>query len=191
MGRSHGRGGLAARGVAVAVTTLFAVACSEGGGVVGPGAEEPPPASLAELLGPTLVRADGTAADVNVVAARTLVGLYFAAAWCPACGSFTPLLVKTYEELRQGGKSFEVVFVSLDNGAAEMFDHMRARGMPWLALPHSRAKAETLAQRFAVAWIPSLVILDSRGAVVTTAGREGVAGKGAAAYDDWVAAAGK
>lgn len=169
---------------------LILSSCSGAGGVVGPGGEEPPPASLYELLGPALVRADGSPADVNAVAARALVGLYFAASTCPACGSFTPSLVKAYQEIQLQGKSFEVVLVSLDNSSAEMFDHMLSRGMPWPAIPHSRLKAESLAQRYGIAWIPELVILDRRGALVSAAGRDGVALKGAAAYDDWLAAAG-
>lgn len=177
-----------ARLLAPALAVACLVSCSGGDGPTGPGAEEPPPASLVDLIGPTVYRADGSQADINEVTSKALVGLYFSAAWCPSCAGFTPVLVRAYQELRQGGKSFEVVLVSLDNSASEMFAHMTERGMPWLALPFSRSKAESLAQRLDVRWIPTLVVLDAGGVVVSAAGREEVAARGAAAYDGWLAA---
>ena len=49
--------------------------------------------------------------------------------------------------------------------------------MPWLALPIAdRERASALGAQFGVRGIPTLVILDPSGAVITTSGREKVVG---------------
>lgn len=190
MGSAHLRGTPLPRILAAGLVACFLTSC--GGADVLVPAEEPAdtPTSLADVLGPVLYRADGTSVGIGTTATKALVGLYFSAGWCPACGSFTPVLVTTYNELRQAGKSLEIVLVSLDYSSTEMFAHMTQRGMPWLATPHSLEKANALARRFGVEFIPTLVVLDDGGAVVSTTGRQDVVAKGAQAYDDWLTAAG-
>eukprot|EP00961_Rhodomonas_salina_P254156 3434805-Rhodomonas_salina.2 len=66
-------------------------------------------------------------------ARQQIVGIYFSAHWCGPCRSFTPKLVAMYEELKAGGKKFEVIFVSSDKDQ-DAFDKYFG-SMPWLALP--------------------------------------------------------
>ncbi|KAK9097675.1 hypothetical protein Syun_024720 [Stephania yunnanensis] len=85
------------------------------------------------------------------------VCLYFSGKWCRPCRTFTPQLVKHYNNLRLSGRKMEIVFVSFDrdeNGFEEHFE-----GMPWLAVPYNARKR--LWEIFRVNSIPSLIPLGS------------------------------
>ena len=62
-----------------------------------------------------------------------VVGLYFSAAWCSPCRQFTPLLAKTYAELRKRGTKFQVVFLSSDSNEEEMMQYFSECHGNWLA----------------------------------------------------------
>ena len=96
-----------------------------------------------------------------------VVGLYFSAHWCPPCQAFTPLLAKFYNEMKAAKPGeFEVVFVSSDKGPSEWAGYYGA--MPWLALPfEDRDRKAALSSRFQVKGIPTLVLLDADGNVIT------------------------
>lgn len=171
-------------GVAVAIVCGFVVACD--------GDESPveplPPATLEGLFGDELYRADGSTESLAALDSVPVIGIYFAAYGCPACGTFTPLLVDAYAELREEGQPFEVVFVSADASASAMLAHMEDRQMPWLAVPWGGVKANGLVQRYGIRWIPTLVVIDHEANTITLNGREQLAQDGAAAYTDWLAA---
>jgi nucleoredoxin len=68
------------------------------------------------------------------------------------------------------GKNFEVIFVSSDRDE-RAFDEYRDE-MPWLAMPfRDRELKAKLSKTFKVTGIPSLVVLDETGSVITTDGR--------------------
>ena len=74
-----------------------------------------------------------------------------------------------YEAMQEKGVGFEIVFVSSDQnieGFNEYFSQM-----PWLALPFGDSRKQKLNQLFGVQGIPTLVLLDSDGKVITTEGR--------------------
>jgi len=150
--------------------------------------EAPPPASLSDLFGNTLFDADGNPVGIEAIEKKAIIGIYFSAQWCPACATFTPLLLSAYQELQEAQKSFEVVLVSYDHSSADMFAHMTHYAMPWLAVPHGGDKAVALAERYDVRLIPTLIIIDREGNTISMNGRGDLAVKGAAAYDDWLAA---
>lgn len=149
--------------------------------------EPEPAASLSELFGPVLYRANGDSVGIEAVEGKAIIAIYFSARWCPACAGFTPQLLSAYQELQQAGKSFEVVLVSLDDSSQEMFAHMMDYEMPWVAVPYGGEKADALVRRYAVAWIPSLIVIDDQGQTVSMNGRGDVDSKGAGAYEDWLA----
>jgi thiol-disulfide isomerase/thioredoxin len=132
-----------------------------------------------------LQRGAGAAAgreEVDAVAdGNEMVGLYFSASWCGPCQGFTPELRRVYDELRAGGKRFEVVLVSTDRDP-ESFDEYFAK-MPWLALPYDRRELATdLNRLYEVNGIPTLVLVSPKdGAVVTADGTDAV-GYGAEAW---------
>jgi nucleoredoxin len=127
-------------------------------------------AAFVELLGGKLLGPDGDV-DTSSLEGKT-VGLYFSAHWCPPCRGFTPQLSEWYKkDLKNRG--LEVVFVSSDRDEASFkgyFDEM-----PWLALPYAdRERKDKLSKQFKVKGIPSFVILNPNGEVITTDGRAAV-----------------
>jgi len=133
-----------------------------------------------------LDRADGSAHAMPNAASQPppsadrlggkIVALYFTASWCGPCHRFTPKLAQLYNATRAGASSpgapkqatdaappeaFEVIMVSWDESEAAREAYARSHGMKWLALPHiSRELADTLALRYEVRAIPSLVVLE-------------------------------
>lgn len=115
-----------------------------------------------------------------------IVGLYFSAEWCPPCRKFTPELVKFRDRNKN---NFEVVFVSSDKTEEALFDYMKSTRMRWPALPFGSEKKGELSEKFGISGIPSLVIVDSQGNLITKNGRADVNENGNRALRDWQKAA--
>ncbi len=100
------------------------------------------------------------------------VALYFSASWCAPCRHFTPILTEAYEAWRKDGKDIEVVLVPFDRTP----DAARAylAEMPWIGLEFDADRVQELSRRYQVRGIPTLVVLDSEGEVVSLTGREEV-----------------
>ena len=97
------------------------------------------------------------------------VGLYFGAHWAPCCRRFTTTLTEKYGEINEGGKKFEVVFVSKD-GDQPAFDRNFGE-MPWKAIKYSdEAQKKNLEQKFGIMEIPMLIILNAQGKQVSDNG---------------------
>jgi nucleoredoxin len=186
MNRHSLRVGALPRILVSAVLSGLLFSCGGDNGIV----EPEPPASLADLLGTVFHRADGSSVGIAAIQDKTFVAIYFSARGCPACGAFTPLLLQAYDDLEEAGRPFEVVLVSFESSAQDMFTYMTDLGMPWLAVPFGGEKAQALTLRYDVRWIPTLVVVDGQGRTVSVTGREEVAAKGAGAYDDWLAKSG-
>jgi nucleoredoxin len=86
--------------------------------------------------------------------------------WCGPCRGFTPKLVETYKAARAAGKNWEIIFVSADNEESEFEEYYGE--MPWLALPHEDPRTGPLNTLFEVEGIPTLVLLDPSGKVLST-----------------------
>uniref|UniRef100_A0A453FQC0 protein-disulfide reductase n=1 Tax=Aegilops tauschii subsp. strangulata TaxID=200361 RepID=A0A453FQC0_AEGTS len=94
-----------------------------------------------------------------------IIGLYFAANWYPKCEAFTPALAAAYQQLRERGAGFEVVFVSCDEDRPS-FERFH-RAMPWPAVPFGDLRCKkSLSDMFRVEGIPRLVVLATGGAEV-------------------------
>jgi len=137
-----------------------------------------------ELLGDKLLTAQGEKPTSEALEGATAVGLYFSAHWCPPCRGFTPKLAEMYKNAFKA-KGFRIVFVSSDRDEGSFQDYFKEQ--PWLALPYSnRAAKEALSKKFKVNGIPSFVILDVEGKVITTEGREAVSDDPEGANYPWV-----
>ncbi|KAH9291533.1 hypothetical protein KI387_043278 [Taxus chinensis] len=121
----------------------------------------------------------GKKVQVSELTGKT-VGLYFSAHWCPLCREFTPKLAEVYNELKQKGEAFEIVFLSSDRDQ-EAFEEYYA-SMPWLALPFRDKIKKDLSCYFHVKGIPSLVIIGPDGKTVAANARDIVSVHGAKAY---------
>lgn len=114
-----------------------------------------------------LVRNNGDKVKIDSLKGKK-IGLYFSASWCGPCKRFTPNLVDVYDEISPKGE-FEIIFVSADEDD-ESFNGYFSK-MPWLAIPFSDSGTrDHLDELFKVMGIPSLVILDENGKVLTADG---------------------
>ena len=145
-------------------------------------------ASLEELVGPELINAAGEKVPSSSLAGK-VVGLYFSAEWCPPCKAFTPELVKLRDS---AADKFEVVFVSSDRSPEAQQKYMKDYKMNWLAVPHDSPLREQLQQKYDIQGIPSLVIIDDQGNLITNEGRSEMSDADpAGALSKWISAAGK
>jgi nucleoredoxin len=103
------------------------------------------------------------------IKSKTVIGFYFSAHWCGPCRAFTPSLIKLYNKLKEEGKSFEIVFASSDEDQAGFNDYFST--MPWKAIPYGDPRERLLKQKFGVRGIPSLILVDGTGKVISTQGR--------------------
>mmetsp|Transcript_21898 Transcript_21898/g.27085 ORF Transcript_21898/g.27085 Transcript_21898/m.27085 type:complete len:358 (-) Transcript_21898:106-1179(-) len=106
---------------------------------------------------------------------KTVIGIYFSADWCGPCRQFTPELVSFYTKMnsRYGKKDqFQIVWVSRCrdfDSFGQFFTKMK-----WLALPFEDAagrRGQGLSEKYGVKGIPTLVLLDEVGGVITTEAR--------------------
>lgn len=113
-----------------------------------------------------LVRANGkTAKGVNFKKQK-YIAFYFSAHWCPPCRKFTPKLVDFYKKNKKGN-NFEVIFVSLDQNEKNMYNYMKETKMLWPALKFNMIGKMGIKEKYAGSGIPCLVLVDSKGEVVS------------------------
>ncbi len=151
---------------------------------VGPGNEEFN--AVAELAKETLVQANGKSVKgASALANKKFIALYFSAHWCGPCRAFTPELVKFRDNCAKKNLPFEVVFVSSDKSKDEMKEYMTGEKMKWLAIPYASPLRDKIKSQFKVNGIPTLILLDGKGNVVSRDARWDVALLGNDAYKRW------
>ena len=142
-----------------AILSAEAAPAAQGAGTGGgPRTAASEAAAAAAALAPTSVLLD----EVEVV------GLYFSASWCPACQETTPMLAAAYRQLRSRGKRLEVFHASMDR-SEEDFAAYHTK-MPFPALPFDGQRVAALSEIFGVSGIPSLILLDAEGRLISTDG---------------------
>jgi len=127
---------------------------------------------LVALLGEKLLSSSGECATSEALAGKGAVALYFSAHWCPPCKGFTPKLAEWYSANLKA-KGLEVVFISSDKDEDAFKEYFGE--MPWLALPYvDREKKNSLSSKFKVQGIPTVVIVDADGKLITKDGRAAI-----------------
>ncbi len=106
--------------------------------------------------------------DNSVLANKKLIAVYFSAHWCGPCRKFTPQLVEYYNRVASQHPEFEIVFYSRDRTAADFETYMRETNMPWLAIDFSKLKDNQGLAKNAGPGIPSLVLFDSTGNLISS-----------------------
>ncbi|MFN2509800.1 MAG: thioredoxin-like domain-containing protein, partial [Chthoniobacterales bacterium] len=132
----------------------------------------PGPASnaIAALVRGDLVTSrNGTLSTFNdqVLEQKKLIGLYFAARWCPSCRKFTPELVEYYNRVAAAHPEFEIIFVSGDRSGPAMETYMRDAQMPWPAVKYEKIAEKEALRKYAGEGIPCLVLVDATGKVIS------------------------
>ena len=110
-----------------------------------------------------IVRVDNTA-----LAEKKLIAVYFSAHWCGPCRKFTPQLVEYYNRVAPQHPEFEIVFFSHDRSPADFETYMRETNMPWPAFDFAKLKAKQALTKDAGPGIPSLVLFDSSGNLISS-----------------------
>lgn len=111
----------------------------------------------------------------EALSGKKVVGLYFSADWCGPCKQFTPDLVNFYNKMnaRRGKQNeFEIIWISRCRTVDDFGQYFTQ--MNWLALPPNEAmgqRGQYLGEKFKVQSIPTLVLLDEIGNVITLDGR--------------------
>ncbi|XP_048840562.1 nucleoredoxin-like [Brienomyrus brachyistius] len=127
------------------------------------------PKPFAEVVAGPLLRKDGHVTDSSSLDG-SYVGVYFSAHWCPPCRSLTRALVQSYHRLREAGHRLDVVFVSADRSEDSFTQYLSE--MPWVAVPYSdKARRSRLNRLYGIQGIPTLILLDTDGRVITRQGR--------------------
>lgn len=116
-------------------------------------------------------KGDASSVDTNTCLQNKYVMIYFSAHWCGPCRQFTPGLAAFYSDLKKTRDDFELVFVSSDKDEAGFNEYYGS--MPWTAMPFSeRTKKAELSSRYGVQGIPTLVVLNKDGSVITKNARQ-------------------
>jgi len=106
--------------------------------------------------------------DDAVLANKKLIAFYFSAHWCGPCRKFTPQLVEYYNRVVAEHPEFEIVFYSHDRSAADFESYIREANMPWPAIDFAKLKGKEALTKNAGNGIPSLVLVDASGNVISS-----------------------
>jgi len=106
--------------------------------------------------------------DDAVLANKKLIAFYFSAHWCGPCRKFTPQLVEYYNRVVAEHPEFEIVFYSHDRSPADFESYVREANMPWPAIDFAKLKGKEALTKNAGNGIPSLVLVDASGNVISS-----------------------
>ena len=95
---------------------------------------------------------------------------YYTASWCGPCKAFTPQLINFYKKHKND--NFELVLISSDSGQGDMEDYAAKNKMPWPQLKFSKIGNFRGKFNHGVSGIPSVIVCDLEGKIVTNNGRD-------------------
>jgi len=108
---------------------------------------------------------------LSALQSNDVVGLYFSAHWCGPCRGFTPKLADLYNKCKEKNKKFEIVFLSSDHDEKEFKEYYE--DMPWCALSYEeRGLKSSLSDIYDVQGIPTLILLNGKGELISEDGRD-------------------
>uniref|UniRef100_A0A0K0FUW9 protein-disulfide reductase n=1 Tax=Strongyloides venezuelensis TaxID=75913 RepID=A0A0K0FUW9_STRVS len=108
-----------------------------------------------------------------------VVGIYFSAGWCGPCRQFTPKLKRFYEKVKQEGKNFEVIFISVDKEKDDALEYYEEKMGKWLMMDYNLEDTQALKEVCGVQTIPAFKIVKSDGTIAVDDARNLVVQEGA------------
>lgn len=133
---------------------------------------------------PFLINAKGRKINTADALYGKTVAVYFSASWCGPCRGFTPQLVKFYKSVKSRS-NLEIVFISSDKTDKDMMKYMKNDKMPWLATEFKHPAAMALKKELGVRGIPTLVVFDKNGKLISANARWDVVLLGTKAVKAW------
>mmetsp|Transcript_66890 Transcript_66890/g.207156 ORF Transcript_66890/g.207156 Transcript_66890/m.207156 type:complete len:145 (+) Transcript_66890:111-545(+) len=141
--------------------------------------------SLGEIVGDTLVRADGTEVGFGSIAEDIkLFGILFTDSEDPGCKAFAPVLEAFYRDINEDSKKFEVIVCSLDrerSGFVGSFPEVA----PWLAIPFGAERRDEVLEAYEPPCVPTLTVVRPSGDVVAPEADTEVS-CGPVSFEKWV-----
>eukprot|EP00052_Salpingoeca_macrocollata_P003434 m.35914 g.35914 ORF g.35914 m.35914 type:complete len:263 (-) comp13327_c0_seq2:58-846(-) len=142
--------------------------------------------ALATVLGATLLNRRGdyvSSAILTETRRCQVVGVFVSAGWVPDAKAHTDALLAWYSRFRASkhGSLLEIVYVSQDRCEKDFvaaFEHM-----PWFAVPF--ASRMRVLRHLPVDALPSLVLLDGQGQIITARGRQVVQNDPSGSHFPW------
>ena len=89
----------------------------------------------------------------------------FWATWCGPCRAEMPNIQKLYEAYNRRG--FEVVSISMDDDRAALDEYLKSNPMPWTTLFEGNGKTNPTASYYGISELPSTMLVDEKGNVVS------------------------
>lgn len=129
------------------------------------------PSVFDEILDGNLVMLDGKKLKKHELASKPekYYVFYYTASWCPPCQAFTPSLVEFYNKHKN--ENFELVLITSDESEDDMEGYAAAKKMPWPQLKQSKAKSFKGKFDHGVRGIPSVIVCDLEGKIISANGR--------------------
>lgn len=139
-----------------------------------PAAEPEKTSVFDEVLDGNLVLFDGKKFQKHTLETKPAkyYVFYYTASWCPPCQAFTPSLVDFYNKQKADNNNFELVLITSDSDEDAMEGYAKDKKMPWPQLKHSKAATFKSKFKHGVSGIPSVIVCDLEGKIVTANGRD-------------------
>ncbi|ORY52380.1 hypothetical protein BCR33DRAFT_779695 [Rhizoclosmatium globosum] len=125
------------------------------------------PVNFEDLLGPTLFSQSVEVATSTTLAAKKYTAILFSASWCKPCLMVTPKLKDLYAKVES---DLNIVLVGGDRDVESITTYYAS--MPWLSAQPSPDLFAKVPEALACTSLPSLLIFDSNGTLIT---KDGVA----------------
>jgi len=114
------------------------------------------------------------------------IGLLFSADYTPPCKSFVKkYLIPFYKEVNDESRQIEIIYISLDKNFND-YRNCFVGEMPWYALKYNDMLTEPLMEKYSVKCIPTLIVINPLGELVTDKGRTDIMVDEFEAFNKWV-----
>jgi thiol-disulfide isomerase/thioredoxin len=117
---------------------------------------------------------DGQQVDLSQMRGKVVL-IDFWATWCPPCRGEVPNVVAAYNKYHDQG--FEIIGISLDQDKDTLLNFTKQNGMVWPQFFDGQGWHNEISSKFGIDSIPAMWLVGKDGKVVTTDGREDLAGQ--------------